>query len=180
MKLFQPSTYYMVFALAEERQYRLTFSFPWRQLLVLALVFAGVGFALLHPILAETANRYLRLFAVGGSFLLAAFFGITAVASQSELVIDGTARAVRLRIDSPWRQLSWVKPFDDFQHVQFSQVVDGHGLHSHWRIELLLKDGSTIRLGYGLLGTIRRSAADDLTKKVSDVMRIPVVQLENR
>ena len=178
MSLFQP--YYLIFALAEEREHRLTFSFPRRRLLLLALAFAGVGFACLHPILADDVNLYLRLFAGGGSFLLAATIGFVAVASEGALVIDAIARCVRFHFDSPRRKLSWVKPFEDFQQVQFAQVVDGHGLHNHWRIELRLQDGSTFRLGYGLLGTVRRSAADSLTKKVSELMRIPVVQLDNR
>ncbi len=42
MTLFQPSPYYLIFALAEERGYRLVFSFPWRRLLLLALVFAAL------------------------------------------------------------------------------------------------------------------------------------------
>lgn len=180
MKLFPPSTTQLVFVLNEERGYRLAFVYPWKRLLLLALAFAAIGVALLHLALPETTGRHLLLFAGGGSCLVAALFAMTALASQGELVIDAIARAVRLRFDSPWRQLSWVKPFDDFQQVQFYQVVDGHGLHNHWRIELLLKDGTIIKLGYGLLGAFRRSAADYLTTKVSDLMRIPVVQLEKQ
>ena len=180
MNLFQFSPYKWVFALAEEKDNSLVFSLPWKQLLLLALVTGAIGFMLLHPMVDGVINQSVRLVAIGISFVLAALLCITVMASHGELRIEGNSRVVRLRLHTPWQQRAWIKPFHEFECIRFYQVVDGHGLHNHWRIELVLKDGTQISLGYGLIGTFRRSSADYLTARLSTLMGIPIRQAENK
>ena len=168
------------FALTEEKEHVLVFSLPWKQLLAVAVVFAVIGGSFFHPALSDNTNPFLRLFVIGASLVLSGGFAIIALASHGELKIEGTSKMVRFRFETPWSHVSWIKPFDHFQQIQFRQVVDGHGLHNHWRIELVLKKGMMFQLGYGLFGTFRRATADSLIHKVVDVMGIPVVELEKR
>lgn len=169
-----------MFALAEEKPQRLVFSLPWTRVMAVGLLSAAVGAVLLHPVFMDAVHPYLRYFAAGTMIVAGLLLAGTAAASEGELTIDGLGRVVRYRLQTPWRHVSWIKPFDEFEQVQFNQVVDRNGLHNHWRIELLAKDGSTIRLGYGLLGAIRRSSADALVEKVASLTGLPVQQLEKR
>lgn len=169
-----------IFALAEERTHRLIFALPWKRVMALGLLSAAVGAVLLHPAFVDAVHPYLRYFAGGTLIALGLLFAATAASSEGQLTIDGLGRVVRFRLQTPWQHVSWIKPFDEFERVQFYQVVDQNGLHNHWQIELLMKDGSAIRLGYGLLGSIRRSSADALIEKVSALTGLPIRQLEKR
>lgn len=169
-----------MFALEAEKPHRLVFSLPWKRVVALGLVSAALGALVLHPLLEDSIHPYLRYVLAASMIVLGLVFAAAAVASDGQLTIDGLGRVVRFHLQTPWRQVSWVKPFDEFSQVQFYQVVDRHGLHNHWQVELLMKNGSVVRIGYGLLGAIRRSAADDLVKKVSALTGLPVQQLEKR
>ncbi len=169
-----------MFALVEERPHRLVFSLPWKRVLALGLLSAAAGAVMLHPVFMDAMNPHLRYFVAGTILVAGLLLAGTAVASDGELTIDGLGRVVRFRLQTPWRHVSWIKPFEEFTQVQFYQVVDRNGLHNHWRIELLMKDGMAIRLGYGLLGAIRRSAADGLTTRVADLMSLPVQHMAKR
>ncbi len=169
-----------VLALAEESAHRLVFSLPWKRIAALGLLSAALGAIILHPVFVDAMHPYLRYCGAATMIILGLVFAGSAVASDGELTIDGLGRVVRFRLQTPWRHVSWIKPFDEFEHVQYHQVVDRSGLHNHWQIELLMKEGSTIRLGYGLLGAIRWSAADHLIKRLADLMDLPIRQLPAR
>ncbi len=169
-----------MFALAEEKTYRLVFSPPLKRVVGLGLLLAAFGAAILHPMFADGIHPYLRYLGAATSIVLGLLLAGTAMASDGELTIDGLGRVVRFRLQTPWRHVSWIKPFDEFEQVQFYQVVDRSGIHNHWQIQLLMKDGSAIRLGYGLVGTIRRSAADHLVKRVAELMSLPIRHLPTR
>ncbi len=169
-----------VFALAGESPHRLVFSLPWKRVAALGLLSAALGAVILHPVFMDAMHPYLRYFGAATMIVLGLVFAGAAVASDGELTIDGLGRVVRFRLQTPWRHVSWIKPFDEFEHVQFYQVVDRSGFHNHWQIQLLMKDGSVIRLGYGLLGAIRRSAADHLTSRMAELMGLPIRHLPKR
>lgn len=166
-----------VFSLVEERPHRLVFAFPWKRVFVVASIFWAIGAAGLHPFFEDKLHQFFRWFVSGGALVFAGYLTVISLGSKGELILDAISRVARLRWESPWHQVSWTKPFQEIRHVQFRQIVDQHGLHNHWRIELLLKDGQAIRLGYGLLGAIRRSAAESLVKKVSTLADVPIHQL---
>lgn len=156
------------------------FSLPWKRVVALGLLSAAIGAVILHPVFMDAMHPYLRYLAAGTMIVVGFLLAGTAVASDGVLTIDGLGRVVRFRLQTPWRHVSWIKPFEEFEHVQFYQVLDRNGLHNHWQIELLMKNGSAIRLGYGLLGAIRRSAADALVRKVSALTGLPIRQLAKR
>lgn len=167
-----------VFAFAEEKAHRLIFGLPRGRLLLVAVGLVALGVASLSLPNVRGHNPTLALVAGGGLMLAALVLATAALASDGELTIDGLSRVVRFRLHTPWRYVAWSKPFGTFQAVRLTRVVDSHGIHNHWRIELVLDDGSFIRLGYGLVGAVRRTSADALTARVAGMMGLPVEQAD--
>lgn len=164
------------FALSSESFDRIVFVVPWKRLLIIATLGTIILCSLLLIIPKDT-HRYLRPLAMVGLLLCWAYIAILALFTRGELVLDGYNRKVEMSFKSLRKDLEWEKAFEEFEQVQLRQMKDMHGLHNHWKIELVLNDGKIVMIGYGLSGAIRRSSAERLAQKIATLMGLPVMDV---
>jgi hypothetical protein len=161
------------FALSSENFDRIVFVVPWKRLLIIATLGTIILGSLLLIIPKDT-HRYLKHLAMVGLLLCWIYLTVLALFTRGELVLDGYNRKVKFSFKSLRKNLKWEKAFEEFEQVRLRQMKDMHGLHNHWKIELLLNDGKMVMIGYGLSGAIRRSSAKRLAQKVATLMCLPV------
>lgn len=170
-----PEAFRTVYRLSGSDPDRLTFVLPRERLFLIGLTALLTGLVfLLFPRLFETQPFFMVLFAGWGCVLAAAALFWLVLSRRGVLVLDGRTRNVRLEFRSPREHTVWTRPFADFATVRTRQVKDLHGLHNHWRIEIVTDDGVCLRVGYGLSGALRRKARDRLSSMVARLLEVPV------
>jgi hypothetical protein len=177
--LREPKAFRFTYALVSAGPERLRFTFPRGRLLIVACVALALGAPLLlHPEWFRDQPRLLVLLAgTSGVFIFLALTTMVAT-HRGQLVVDATRRTVRLDFDAPFHHVRWIRPFAAFERIETRQIKDAHGLHNHWQIELVADDETRIRVGHGLIGTVRASARDRLTRQLAVMLQVPVEQRE--
>lgn len=167
------------FRLVENTQARMRFVLPRVSLFFVATISVSIGLViLLFPELSAGQPRYLVLFAGWGGVLLGLCLYYFAMTRSGEVVIEGLKQCVIVNFKSPKEDLALHIPFGDFISIETRQVKDMHGLHNHWKIELVGKNDVRIKLGASFNGTFRKKVRDNLVNKMSEMIGIPVAFLD--
>lgn len=163
------------FRLVENTQDRMRFVLPRVSLFLVATTSVSIGLViLLFPEWSAGQPRYLAHFAGWGGVLLGLCLYYFVMTRSGEVVIDRLKQAVIVNFKSPKEDLALHIPFGDFISIETRQVKDMHGLHNHWKIELVGQNDVRIKLGASFNGTFRKKVRDDLVNRMSEMIRIPV------
>ncbi len=156
---------------------RMVFVLPrWHLAVVAASAAALGGFLLLNPELFDKPPALMTQLAGWGSVLMGVALGYFVATRRGRLLLDRDRRTAYLEYVAPKSHTRWMQPFEAFEAIHTRQVKDMHGLHNHWAIELVDRDGTALRVGYGLWGAVRKRSRDRLTGQLSRLLGVPVVK----
>lgn len=173
------NVYKWQYRLVENSQARMKFILPRKSLFSIAFLVLSLGLIfLLNPQWLE--KQPLWMVSIAG--WLCMFLGLSlfyfVLTRSGEVIIDSIRRIVIVRFRSPKEHTALHIPFRDFQAIDTRQVKDMHGLHNHWSIELVGPDDARIKVGASFNGTFRMKTRDNLVKKMSAMIGIPVNYLD--
>jgi hypothetical protein len=173
--LDRPKAFRWTYHLVSSSPERIVFTLPLKHLFFAALVALILGATiLLNPEMRSDEPRLLVMFAGWGGVLMFVCLLVVVVTHSGQLTIDAASRSVNLRFKTPSAKTDWSRPFDAFSVVRTRQIKDGHGLHNHWRIELVADDGTCLMIGYGLIGAVGKKSRDRLSQLLAEMIEIPI------
>jgi len=173
--LDRPKAFRWTYHLVSSSSERIVFTLPLKHLFFVALVALILGAViLLNPEMLSDEPRLLVMFAGWGGVLMFVCLLVVVVTYRGQLTIDAASRSVNLRFKTPFAKTDWKKSFDAFSKVRTRQIKDGHGLHNHWKIELVADDGTCLMVGYGLIGAIGKKSRDKLSQLLAKMIEIPI------
>ena len=173
--LDRPKAFRWTYHLVSSSPERIVFTLPLKHLFVVGLVALILGAViLLNPELLSDEPRLLVMFAGWGAVLMFVCLLVVVLTHRGRLTIHAASRKVNLRFRDAFSKTDWSESFDAFSKVCTRQVKDGHGLHNHWRIELVANDGTCLMVGYGLIGAIQKKSRDELSQLLAEMIEIPI------
>ena len=171
----EPEAFRTYYCLSRSEPERIEFVTPRMRLIFIGATALIIGLlVLLYPELFNKQPKTLIPIVGWSGVLIAISISYLVLTRKGTLILDKATRKVRLEFSSPKEQIVWVKPFSEFSMVKTSQVKDMHGLHNHWKIELVI-DNIKLKVGYGLMGAIGKKSRDKLVSQLSEMLDIPVV-----
>jgi hypothetical protein len=173
--LDRPQAFRFTYQLVSASPERILFALPRARLLIVALLGLLLGsLLLLHTEWFRDQPAWMVQVAGWGGVVAFVCLSGFVWTHRGRLIVDAATRQVRLEFRSLSDDTRWNRPFDAFRAVHTRPVKDKNGLHNHYEIELITDDETRLRVGYGLLGAVRRRSRDELSGLLAEMLAIPI------